>query len=147
MRRKEFWNFMIKRLELCGSHLSFWGFLQSGRCFGVSAVMRERKDRLQTILLISARPQRQTNAKRCRILGDQDQLKSRRYYAKNGRLIPTAKKRKKPFPESTKVTHTHIFCWGKILVILANSFVDISLWEFIWLSWLGDSVSESTNNF
>ena len=45
--------------------------------------------------LISARPQRQTNAEGCRIFGDLDQLKSKdTIYTKNGRLIPTAKRGK-----------------------------------------------------
>ena len=35
------------------------------------------KKRSKTNLLISARPQRQTNAKGCRIFGDLDQLKSK----------------------------------------------------------------------
>ena len=48
----------------------------------------------QTNLLISARPQRQTNAGGCRIFGDLDQLKSKDTIQKNGRLIPTAKRGK-----------------------------------------------------
>ena len=38
--------------------------------------------------------------------------------------------------QSTKVTRTNIFCWGRMLVVLANIFVDVCLWELIWL---GDS--------
>ena len=45
-------------------------------------------------LLISARPQGQTNAEGCRIFGDLDQLKSKDTIQKNGRLIPTAKRGK-----------------------------------------------------
>ena len=41
--------------------------------------------------LISARPQRQTNVRGCRIFEDLDQLKSK-YTTKNGTLIPTAKR-------------------------------------------------------
>ena len=48
----------------------------------------------ETNLLISARPQRQTNVRRCRIFGDLDQLKSKDTIQKNGRLIPTAKRGK-----------------------------------------------------
>ena len=51
--------------------------------------------RSKTNLLISARPQRQTNAKGCRIFGDLDQLKSKDTKKKqNSRLIPTAKRGK-----------------------------------------------------
>ena len=44
-------------------------------------------------ILISAKPQRQTSVKGCRIFGDLDQLQSR-YHAKNVRLILTAKRGK-----------------------------------------------------
>ena len=47
------------------------------------------------ILVISARPQRETNAKGCRISGDLDQLESKdTIYAKNGKMIPTVKRGK-----------------------------------------------------
>ena len=47
-----------------------------------------------TNLLISGRPQRQTEAKGCRIFSDLNQLKSNHTVQKNGRLIPAAMRAK-----------------------------------------------------
>ena len=48
----------------------------------------------RTNLLTSGRPQRETDAKGCRIFGDLSQLKSKDTVQKNGRLIPAAKRGK-----------------------------------------------------
>ena len=83
-------------------------------------------------LLISARPQRQTNAEGCLIFGDLDQLKSKED-TKNGRLIPTAKRGKKitlnPNPNRPRVFYRHPSLQKKPLMVMCLMSEDFNVFK------------------